>query len=136
MKVKNHMKIKNCTQDNLLKALDIVNKKYNDNIKFKYIEQLSDKLFKLRLSICDSHSTGTKIGYRGRRVTAACWHVHGNFFDALLKENPQITITVGGLPTIKVKDGKVINNWIDYGGGCGLYPSYASEECNCESNKE
>jgi hypothetical protein len=120
------MKAKNCTMNDLHKALDIVNVTYQGNIKFKSIE-MKGKQIQFTLTVNDSHKPGHRRGFNGQRVAAACWHVHGDFFDALIELNPQAVIVVGMGPNIDINGG----NWIDKNIGSQMNPLYFSEACDC-----
>lgn len=82
--------------------------------------------YAVTLKVKDSHGKGAKIGYSGRHTVNACWHVHGDFFDALLDLNPEIVIKTLNR-TIDKKGG----NWHDWNIGSIMYPRFYSEACEC-----
>jgi hypothetical protein len=112
--------------DQLNEALSVINKKYKDNIIFNRLEQMSSNRVCFTLKVKDSNEPGARRGTTGRRLINACWHVHGDFFDALFDIDDSNTI---------VSMGKFINvdggNWEDKNIGSGMNPMYYSEACEC-----
>ena len=72
---------------------------------------------------------GVSIGPNGRRIAAACWHVHGDFFDALFAICPDAVVMSMG--KVITKDG---GNWQDWNKGSMMYPKLASACCECHRN--
>lgn len=135
------MIVKNVTITQLEQALSRVNEKYNGNVCWKrvpeYIRYSSTRL-RFTLTVKDSRGPGTRIGRTGRRIRAACWHVHGDFFDTLLDIEPRAVISTGrrvidGQATTIYKnaDGGIIGNWQDWNIGSYYYPFYYSDACRC-----
>jgi len=120
------MIIKNVTINDLERALKIVNLKYNDNIIWNRFEQLGPKRFAVTLRVKDSRGPGHRIGHSGRRLIYACWHAHGDFFDALLSVNIE-TVIMTANRTISKYGG----NWIDWNIGSIMRPLMYSEACDC-----
>ena len=116
---------KNVTEYHLQKALEIVNQKYNNNVIFKRLTP-EGRRYRFTLRVKDSKGDGAKTGYTGRHTISACWHVHGNFFDALLEIKPDAVIQSAS-KTISSNGG----NWQDWNIGSILNPLYFSESCNC-----
>jgi len=119
---------KNCTIDDLKKALDKVNKDFNDNVMFnRYPEVVLKNQIRFTLRVKDSKGPGHRIGYYKRqKLTSACWHVHGKFFEYLFEINPDAVIISAGK--------KVTNyngNWEDWNIGSLMNPFYFSEACDC-----
>jgi hypothetical protein len=134
------MKIRNVTKEDLQKALKETNKRFGGNICFAKINKINNSTYIVRLTVKDSKNKGARLSVpsflgencgRQRRMKAACWHVHGYFFDELLDVNQQAVIRVLG-KRIYVSDGIVIHNWDDYNIGSSFYPFYASQACECE----
>lgn len=131
------MYAKHCDATDLQKALDVVNEKYEGNVIFRRLEPRG-KRWLFTLKVIDSRAPGHRRGYPhftksgiGRRMPCACWHVHGDFFDALFDINEDAEIIVSG------RDGKrCINkyggNWKDSNIGSMMYPYYFSQACDCE----
>lgn len=132
---------RNCSEADLLQALELINKEYDNNIKFKRLENRNtkkQKSFIFTLTVKNSHNAGGRISYnfggKSRRVKAACWHVHGRFFDILLSFNPNCTIittTNKGLLKIYRAGDESVNNWQDWNIGSSIQPYYYSQACNC-----
>lgn len=123
------MLFRNCTISDLQKALDEVNKKYENNIIFN---RLDARGFTLRCK--DSKKAGHRLGYyvhhktgNRSRLVSACWHVHGDFFDALFGINPDAVIVAR-----KNKITKESGNWEDCNIGSMMFPFYFSEACECQ----
>ncbi len=124
---------KNVSLGNAYKALEIVNQKYDNNILFKNLVDISSsrmQRIRFTLKVASSRNKGaSRNPFSGRRSCAACWHVHGDFFDALLSVNAlaEIQTALHGKHTID-KDG---GNWQDYNVGSHAFPYYASDVCEC-----
>jgi len=139
------MKAKNCTIGDLQAALDIINRKYQDNVEFKSLEQ-KGKQIQFTLRVKSSQGPGHRLGfpvknYRTGKITQkrmafACWHVHGDFFDALFKVNPQAAVFSGmsSLANPGSQQWITINgvNWQDKNIGSQMQPLYFSEACECD----
>lgn len=133
------MRISKVNEKDLNKALKKVNKKYDNNIVWNNFEQISTNSFRITLKCKDSKKAGHRLGFstknpfnsnidmgRRRRLINACWHVHGHFFEALLKINENAVIYAG---TQRIdKDG---GNWEDRNIGSQIEPLMFSEACEC-----
>ncbi|MCK5608940.1 hypothetical protein KAR91_44110 [Candidatus Pacearchaeota archaeon] len=127
---------KNVTRQEMEKALAMVNKKYEDNITWNREPELKGGQYHFTLYTHSVEKPGHRLGwpdYSGqgngnqRRLRSACWHVHGNFFDALLNINPNAVIK-SAHATIDINGG----NWQDKNMGSQMYPFYFSEACMCQ----
>ncbi len=128
------MYAKNCTEELLRSALYSVSKWFAGNIVFKRIEPYGRKgMIRFILTVVDSKGPGAVVTRNGRRVKAACWHVHGLFFDVLLFLDDRVVIQTStgmGKPTkVYCENGKIHGNWIDWDTGQGYY---ASDRCECQ----
>lgn len=120
--------VRNATTDDLRKALDAINTKYDGNVIFnREPEQVTKNSVRFTLRVKDSKGPGARRSHEGRPMTSACWHVHGDFFDALLNINPEAVIKTGRT-TITNEGG----NWEDFNIGSMMKPMYYSEACDCE----
>lgn len=121
------MIISNTEERDIDKAFKTVDKQFKKNLTVTK-EALSGtgKRWRVRLSVKDSRGSGGRIGYTGRRVKAACWHVHGYFFEALPLTSK---IKAGNLTIIGGPDGE--GNWQDRNVGSIIQPMYYSEACDC-----
>jgi hypothetical protein len=117
----------NATKLQLENALNFVNQKFDDNVQFKEIKQISSKRINFTLRVKNSSGPGAKIGYSGRKTIAACWHVHGYFFEYLFLLYPEIFIISQGKKMIDNS-----NNWIDQNVGKNYNPVSYSSLCNCK----
>lgn len=133
------MLAKNCTIRDLEKALEMVNQKYDNNVSFNRIESRGKNvLFTLRVK--DSKLAGHRRGFGfgnhpAKRLTSACWHVHGDFFDALILKVNQSAIIKSREATLfyaQHNTGQyVANNWEDTNIGSIYNPLYFSDACDC-----
>lgn len=111
---------------------------FGGNIEFRSIESTrtvpvrdSDRnRFRATITVRDSAGSGASWNPgANRRISAACWHVHGLFFAILIRIDPNATIrTFAG--TID-RDG---GNWRDFDRGSIMKPSRASEWCHCSGS--
>lgn len=118
---------KNCTVRDLNNALATVNEKFGGNIVFKKISP-AGRHIRFTLTVKSSKGSGARLGApnhagKQRRIAAACWHVHGEFFDAL---PPSALIVARGE---KIHPG---DPWKDSNIGSQYRPMYFSQACECE----
>ena len=114
------------TVQQLNDALQHVNDKFDGNICFKREpHQISAKRAGFTLTVIDSAASGGRIGNSGQRVAAACWHVHGEFFEYLF--NQGVTLIIAGDKRMESHD----DNWQDWNIGSNAQPMYYSEACSC-----
>lgn len=131
------MKALKTTTQEVQKALDIVNQKYNGNVEFKRFDNTSRSV-SFTLKVKSSRGKGHResfamvpYGHQPRRMVAACWHVHGDFFDALLALNPAAVIRSLDLKIYKDAYGVVQGNWQDRNIGSQVHPIAHSIACEC-----
>ncbi len=129
----------NASIQQLNESLNFVNHLFDGNIRFKDIEQISKKTVRFTLTVKDSQKLGHRRGYFSRdrkqpkRLAAACWHVHGYFFEYLFLKYPdQLWINAGGHNMASNED-----NWQDkIIGSFGIERDYHfSEACDCHKTK-
>jgi len=126
------MEVRKTSQQELEKAMELLNKVFDNNITFNNFKQINQKgdAFKVTLRVKDSKNSGARRGYTGRRMINACYHVHGYFFEILFMLNENIQI-------------KSLNNYIqkdniwgfDKNIGSLHNPLYLSDACNCDIDK-
>lgn len=125
------MYAKNVTYEQMEHALHIVNEKYGGNVQWNRFERKGNQ-FHFTLRVRESSGPGHSLGYvltsKGNRyrLVSACWHVHGDFFDALFICNPYAVIKSLG-KTITINGG----NWQDRNVGSIVNPIDWSEKCDC-----
>lgn len=118
------MKAKNTNQMEMEKALQVINLKYDNNITWKRFD--NGKTINFTLTVKTSKGKGGRISQKGRRIAAACWHVHGDFFDALFNINPDaIIVSMGNKIDINY------GNWQDRNIGSMMQHFMYSESCEC-----
>ena len=124
------MRFTKCTINDLEKALAKVNEKYDNNIIFNRLDPQG-----FTLKVKDSKKAGHRLHlsynldglHSQRRGISACWHVHGDFFDALFAVNPFAIIHSMG-NKITIENG----NWEDKNIGSQMFPQYHSIACECD----
>lgn len=125
------MQARNVTRGQMFNALQAINKKYGGNVEFNRFD--GARVFNFTLKVKDSRGKGAKLGFsrrldgRRRRTSNACWHVHGDFFDALLEINPAAVI-VTAFARIDANGG----NWQDKQVGSMVEPVMYSQMCECD----
>lgn len=126
------MYLTNGTIQDLQNALNVINENYENNIVFKRLEQISKNRVLFTLTVRDSSKPGARRGLQfnkngeRKKLAAACWHAHGDFYDAVFNINSNAVITSLG-KKITVNRG----NWIDWNAGSLYNPVYMSELCDC-----
>lgn len=113
--------------DVLQRALDAVNARYQNNIKFKRLDVLSPSRARFTLTIKTSRGAGGRRGPTGRRVAAACWHAHGHMFEAIFAINEAGRVYSSGAGWITKEAG----NWQDRNIGSLVAPLAYSNACDC-----
>ena len=115
------------TIQQLNEALNHVNEMYENNIVFKREpHQISAQRTAFTVTVRDSAGPGGRISHTGRRVSAACWHVHGHFFEYLFNEC-DVTLIIAGKRRMYCN----LENWQDWNIGSYFSPMMYSEACNC-----
>jgi hypothetical protein len=129
--------IRNVTKDELNWALAQTNRRFRNNLKFKRLEKIKGRAraggekWNVTLTVRNCYGRGGRYYPVSRRhVTAACWHAHGNFYDALpLRRNVEIITSKGGnyntFERVKIRPG---DYWLDWRGNGG---TPISECCHC-----
>ena len=134
------MLAKNTTIEQLEKALQTINQRYDNNVCWNRAPERIGKQLRFTLRVKSSKGRGAKLSYSAysntRRTCSACWHVHGDFFDTLLDIEPSAVISshVSMRPIKIYKDsaGVVQGNWKDWNIGSLAYPIDYSESCLCD----
>ena len=130
------MEARNCSIDDLNKALVTVNKQYDGNVTWNREPEKNGRLIRFTLRVKDSKGPGHRLTCphpfgdgKQRRLVSACWHVHGNFFEALFQANDKAVVMTGSdRKRITAEEG----NWEDINVGPPIQPWYLSELCECE----
>lgn len=131
------MIIRNVTREELNWALALTNNRFDNNLKFKRLEQIKGRTRaggeKWNVILTVRYCRGKGGRYypeSNRHVTAACWHAHGCFYDALPRgRGIEIVTSAGGnyntIERVKVRPGQV---WLDWRGNGGTRMSAC---CHC-----
>jgi len=127
---------RNCRYLDLEAALRDINKKYQGNIIFKSLEPNGGG-FNFTLTVKSSKDIGARRSGEGRKIAAACWHAHGDFFASLFSINPSARVfssfykRFGG--TYQGWITALGGNWIDGNIGSQFMPLMMSEACECNN---
>jgi hypothetical protein len=127
------MKAYKVTIDQMESALRTINAKYESNVMWKRFEPNGSGV-NFTLTVRKSTDKGGRLGQcltskgNRRHIAAACWHVHGDFFDALFDVAPNAYVRSNGGSLKITKDE---GNWQDRNIGSQMHPLYYSEACDC-----
>ena len=117
----------------LYDAMYNVSQRFEGNVRFKrepeFIGKDRQGRFKYRftLTVKSSSGPGARRGVDGRAIAAACWHVHGYFFDRVFLFDGEAMIEAGKLKMKGPED-----NWQDRNIGSQMKPLLFSDACECE----
>ena len=126
------------TRETLDSAMRAVSGQYEGNIRYRNLTPISAKepepstraRYRLTITVKRSRGAGSSIDpIRERAISAACWHAHGHYFEHILALDPLAVIRTGS-----ARIDSTGGNWQDYPRGSTIYPSYASEWCDCPLN--
>ena len=124
------------TPEALEQALAETSERFGGNITYRRTPDPQSKAaergergrYALTITVRDSKGEGTsRDPVHGRRISAACWHVHGYYFERILAADPDAVIRAGMSGAVIDRDG---GNWNDYSRGSLYYPTDASEWCD------
>lgn len=133
------MEAKNVQRSDLDEALKAVNYIYEGNIKFRHCDPINkaNTRWRFTLTVHSSKGKGARrsASYfaRDRRIAAACWHVHGHFFEALFAASPDARIKAGTRTITGPTEAD--GNWQDWNIGPPVAPLYYSEACDCNGSR-
>jgi len=130
------MLVRNASYEDLQAALNIVNEHYGGNVQFLFCRPAGytrggSEKHNVRLRVLDRRGPGAQHGLHRvksgerRRTSAACWHVHGTFFDAL-PTGAEIRLSQEGLH-------RPGDPWRDRQVGSLFDPVYFSDLCDCRA---
>ena len=125
------------TKGEIFRALDKINEGYKNNIIFNRMDAGRGNYWNVRLKTINFNKPGYRVTpelkgwdgrvwHKGHRMRFACWHVYGNFMEALFEINPKAYVYAQGRKITKDQ-----GNWEDYNVGSNMFPFYASEACDC-----
>ena len=117
----------------IVSAVQDVSLLYNGNVMFKRQPETKGRAVRFTLTVKNSRDIGARVSHTGRRVCAACWHVHRDILDNLF----------GYCPTCRVKtaiaDYRGVDDFLlsfpatgNVNVGSRADPLYFKDACNCE----
>jgi len=123
----------NFSREQLEAALAVVNVRYSGNVRLIHGTETSRwRRFTLRVNSSKGPGAKTNLtSIQGRRSVAACWHAHGDLFDALWN------LEGGSVGAYYVEAGRVGrmhgrgDNWQDFNIGSQFRPVKFSQSCEC-----
>jgi hypothetical protein len=135
------MVARNVTPEDLRKALEVVNVRFEGNLCLKS-EGINPQGsgWRFGLTVVSSKGPGSRISPSvfqtrkdgtPRRISAACWHAHGWYFEALFERCPDAIVKVAN--RVITRDG---GNWVDWNIGSPMYPMSYSDACDCNEDGE
>lgn len=128
------MLARNVTPLDLECALAKVNEKFGGNIVLRNMRLAPrGRGIRFTLGVISSRGPGSRLSVphytwsaeqvdKQRHISAACWHVHGHFFDAL----PEGAVIIARGRKIRPGD-----EWEDTNIGSRAFPFYYSDACEC-----
>lgn len=132
------MLIKYVSKEDIENALATVNEKYDGNVILNRFDRADSRTFQswnVTLKVASSKGKGARRGFSGKRMASACWHVYGEFMDALPDSAVIVTQGVIGYRMGREQIGRVNRSpgdaWEDWNIGSIYSPLYYSEACDC-----
>lgn len=109
-----------------------VSREYGGNVRWKRIPEPTGKAISFTLTVVSSHGDGSRRSNEGRKIAAACWHVHRDLFERIFSENPDARIKTAmadykGEKDFSYKYPETGNTNV----GSIANPLFADEACNC-----
>ena len=108
------MTIYKINKKDINKAINIINKKYDDNMVANFHEGNSynhiNVKYNFRLYYRSEDRRGSRIGIISKKDKYACIHAHYDFFNAILEVNGNAVIQLYEDWIIKKIDNKIIGN--------------------------
>lgn len=80
------------TEQQMHQAMRATNAAYASNVKFKRLDP-KGLGFNFTLTVEKAANPGGRRSNEGRKIAAACWHVHREFMRELLKLAPEAVIS-------------------------------------------
>lgn len=79
----------NVTEQQLRRAMDVVNEKYGHNVMWNREPEYAGRSMRFTIRVKSGHGPGAKRSAgSGRRTASACWHLHRDFMVALFDQAP------------------------------------------------
>lgn len=140
------MKFIGVAREQLDAALAEVNRKYNGNIVFEWRDLVDHtrrdgrEEWRVKLKTLDSRAYGSRRSIvlaphdrNSRYIPAACWHVHGEFFDALGRLAPEAEMigSAGAFGAQGRRCRVAAHGWVDHLTANAYDGVYASDACDC-----
>ncbi len=127
------MKVWGVSIEDVHEALATVNRIYAGNIRFKREPEETGRAVSFTLTVNSSRGAGARRGQGGRRIAAACWHVHRDIYFALYNVNPGARIQTAIADYrgyVDFSDQCPSTGYINIGSQAS--PLYACDACECD----
>jgi len=119
-------------------ALKLTTRLYENNIRwkteptYKRHDRQGREVYTATITVIDSSGPGARRSHTGRKISAACWHVHGDLFDRIWALDPEAMIKTN-LPKGTTMNGPE-DNWQggDTNIGSMVNPLWFRYACECE----
>ena len=129
------MRVKGVDELGLHRILKLINPLYDDNVQFNRQPEVHGNWIHFTLRVARSDKPGARRSHQGRRMTAACWHVHRDFMWGMFSYYPEARLVTA------MADYDGIAGFLekfpatgDQNIGSMASPLKASEACDCKPN--
>lgn len=86
------MKVWGIDLETLESIKDSVSREYGGNVRWKRLPEPTGRAIAFTLTVVSSHGDGSRRSNEGRKIAAACWHVHRDLFTRIFGANPDARI--------------------------------------------
>jgi hypothetical protein len=126
------MKVWGIPADEIDKVVTNVSKMFDSNVRYKRDPERDGRAVSFTLTVVDSKKKGSRVSPSGRRVAAACWHVHREVMWGILAYNNECRIKTA------FADYRGLDDFTDKFGATGcvnigsqMEPMNFEDACNC-----
>ncbi len=108
---------------------------YDFNVKFKRFPEQVGRAVRFTLTVSKAANKGGRIGHTGRRIAAACWHVHRDIMVAIMTIFPDARIKTAQADYRGIED--FMDKFASTGYtniGSQIEPMYFNNACECSGS--
>ena len=127
------MKLYGISEKVLRSIVNVVSQDYDKNVVFKKEPEKSGNAINFSLRILDCNKIGSRRSNTGRKIPAACWHVHRDIMELIFLWNPSARLQSILADYRGEKD--FLEKFAATGStnlGSNAKPIRADRACNCE----